>query len=1072
MFCVICGSIAANAQTVDENRDLRLQLDTMFSGVDKSKVPTQFLLDYAIDLVDLSNYDGSVLTDSNYISLIDYENILRSIRSACVSSTMPFMRVGNLLKFFTTNDDDSSIKMSIALYKYNRIKANALTDGLIEYNESSNVVSDKYNGDEWIDPYEEDYLLAFALNENVIRVGTTYSLKLVGSFSFSNITNVTSLLLDAGDGLGWRRIIANTPISLTYDSAGEKEIKLKIATRDQRQLLAHTKLLVEGLPANNTESSSQPDFIEYQTRTTCYNGIDVSAKILLSSANSGTIKKPFIFIEGFDPGPFINSALEDSILAPMSEYGFSQIDMIYDAWDAALKAKTLDYDLIYIDWENSLEDIRANAALLEKILNEINEVKHSNGSQEKNILMGHSMGGLISRYTLCAMESRNTPHEVTTYVSYDSPHLGANVPLGALYFIPQVMEFLYKTNLPYLVNGISLGLLNDAERALYDMMHAQSVKQMLMNYVDTDGILNNSTYNEWQHILNEKGFPQGDNGVGINNLAIANGGKIIGNKIDNKHYLLVDGYAKTKTLTEILLPILSRLGGYEIATSAALLNLPFITDLLTMWGSSMIEWHAEINPLSKHGASSLSNIRVSYTKKYLWLRSKTFPIFNKNASIPSNIVHYADDYYSSYYNISRQGTIFDRIDTLPSNPLLELENRIALTNRFAFVPTSSALCYKFGENPQYSDFLIDFYQGDVSQIETPFDAIFLTDDFQSHVYNNQDMFDWIFEHTDMKIVGEAIATSGTQYTCLGVPSSRSTKWSTSNPAIAQIDENTGILTAWGNGEVDIIAKTDEHSGNFYGVKRKVQVGFPKININTLFENNTGYTFTSQFTSQNTSLLTLYNNLVNDGTLRYEWSFIDGDGNMTTKTTSSNVYTYMPQGDEVVTIVVRLVDNEGNKSECNSTTINLRAPFDVNYRYVVVDSYQNTYFVKSDDTYEIGTPTEQFAVTFRNIPINPTDNALSTQLKQNYLKGNVCYLGYPVLLNYQYWKGTKVSMQDKWRFSFFNTTQFLNLLNDVLNDAGGEESSISVFPMVICNTEKEKLQSVPFAVIYKPTFPEN
>lgn len=53
VFCVICGSIAANAQTVDENRDLRLQLDTMFSGVDKSKVPTQLLLDYAIDLVDL-----------------------------------------------------------------------------------------------------------------------------------------------------------------------------------------------------------------------------------------------------------------------------------------------------------------------------------------------------------------------------------------------------------------------------------------------------------------------------------------------------------------------------------------------------------------------------------------------------------------------------------------------------------------------------------------------------------------------------------------------------------------------------------------------------------------------------------------------------------------------------------------------------------------------------------------------------------------------------------------------------------------------------------------------------------
>ena len=119
----------------EENLVVRNQLVHMFSDVDRTKVPTQLLLDYAIDLVELSNYDGRTLTDGNYISLIDYENILRSIRSASVSTLKPFDKVENIMTSFTGDNDNTSLKMSVAFYKYNRIKANALEDGLIEFDE-------------------------------------------------------------------------------------------------------------------------------------------------------------------------------------------------------------------------------------------------------------------------------------------------------------------------------------------------------------------------------------------------------------------------------------------------------------------------------------------------------------------------------------------------------------------------------------------------------------------------------------------------------------------------------------------------------------------------------------------------------------------------------------------------------------------------------------------------------------------------------------------------------------------------------------------------------------------------
>lgn len=1047
----------------EENLVVRNQLVHMFSDVDRTKVPTQLLLDYAIDLVELSNYDGRTLTDSNYISLIDYENILRSIRSASVSTLKPFDKVENIMTSFTGDNDNTSLKMSVAFYKYNRIKANALEDGLIEFDETLGKLSDVYNAGTWVNPYEEGNLVAFAFNRSVVNLRTTLSLELTSAFMFSNNTdNIRYILLNAGDGRGWRKITINTPIDIHYTTAGEKEVIVRIVTKNQGELVAHSKLLAQ-LPAPNNAPTLTIPFTEYEAQPidTVYNGTTVSATLLLSAIDGNNIKKPFIFVEGFDPGSSLDST---------SRYGITSIDMInYQAWTEKIKANN--YDLIYVNWHNSLADIRANAALLEKILNIINQDKHNNGSEEKNILMGHSMGGLISRYALCDMESRNETHEVTTYVSYDSPHLGVNLPVGVLYFIPQALSLIHNITTHTWAGILSSGKLSNAEQLLSDVIHAQSVRQMSMNYVNLDGTIDNRVYDEWQEVLAAIGLPRGDVGIGINNLAIANGGEIMGNKFANRCYMTFNGYAKTKLTTELLLPLFSFFDGYKLAITTALLDIPILTDLLAIWGSSRIDWHAEINALSKNRiGATLSRINLIYTKRYLWLYPVTYSLFDAGATIEPNLRNYADDYYASYYSIPSLSSPIDTTLMSMENGLMAANCTLKLTNRVGFVPTMSSLYYKSGKNIKHSDYLINFYNySDIRQVETPFDALYLLDSTRSHVYNDKNMFDWITRHSDMKIEGDAIARYGSVYTCSPPYDGATIKWSTSNPNIAVIDENTGVLSVIGNGEVFIIAQAEGVQGVLYGTKKKVIVNFPNIVINSEYENDLGYKFTTQFTSEDSSLLALYNSMVADGSLRYEWSMIDGDGNMTTKTTSSNIFTCLPKQDEVVSICVRLVDSDGNKGVPQSTTINLKAPFDVNYRYVVVDSYQNTYFVKSDDTYEEGTPTEPFMVMFRYLALNPHDVGLTVQLKETYLKGNSCYLAYPQFKGYAYWTGTKLALQDKWTFTFFNTSNFLNLLNNALNNAEGEERTISVFPMFICNTEKEQLQSVPFAIIYKPTF---
>src|SRR6185436_5669376 len=50
-------------------------------------------------------------------------------------------------------------------------------------------------------------------------------------------------------------------------------------------------------------------------------------------------------------------------------------------------------------------------------------------------VVGASMGGLCSRYALAYMESHGIPHRVRTWMSFDAPHAGADIPLGLQYWI-------------------------------------------------------------------------------------------------------------------------------------------------------------------------------------------------------------------------------------------------------------------------------------------------------------------------------------------------------------------------------------------------------------------------------------------------------------------------------------------------------------------------------------------------------------------------------------------------------------------------------------------------------------
>ena len=242
------------------------------------------------------------------------------------------------------------------------------------------------------------------------------------------MTNIHLSKLEINIGNGFQEIGGNKKVKANLQQ-GRNEIIIKATLDNGQSLLSHmfitklerkpdglTRTSEYSLPLNPLSDKKVIDGDDYR-------GISTKAEVSWSlAASHKTIEKPFIIVEGFDPR------------IPKTSKGFWSFDSVIATKPFFEKLrKKYGYDLVYVDWNNSGEYIQANAYTLISVIKWINEQKAISNSKEKNIIIGHSMGGLIIRYALKTMEDRNIKHQTQTYISYDAPHLGAYVPLGVLY---------------------------------------------------------------------------------------------------------------------------------------------------------------------------------------------------------------------------------------------------------------------------------------------------------------------------------------------------------------------------------------------------------------------------------------------------------------------------------------------------------------------------------------------------------------------------------------------------------------------------------------------------------------
>lgn len=226
----------------------------------------------------------------------------------------------------------------------------------------------------------------------------------------------------------------------------------------------------------------------------------------------GILDKPIIVLDGFDPG---DTRKIGGIYASLSYGGQNLADVLRaEGFDVIILNAPV-YTTNGTSIDGGADYIQRNAMVLVELIQQINAIKVGH---EELVVLGPSMGGLIARYALAYMENNSLDAETRLYISFDSPHRGANIPISLQYLINYFAEEIGDAT---------------AQQVVAELLNSPAAKEMLVDHL-SGHLLAGSTYkqdpnkklpmgapgfrNEFQAELDALGFPNS-----VRNVSMVNG---------------------------------------------------------------------------------------------------------------------------------------------------------------------------------------------------------------------------------------------------------------------------------------------------------------------------------------------------------------------------------------------------------------------------------------------------------------------------------------------------------------------------------------------------------------------
>lgn len=482
--------------------------DGKFDLLEKS-TETKILYDRVFPVADATNLQGKTLSANNFLQL--YSEMQRA----------DFLqRLPVLSKIQQAADEGFAkgyVPLSVLIADFESVAPEAYAENKLKINSKEQLL----NVDNSTGVFHKSRI---ALLGNLLPKSKERKVQfMLRSDLLFNVAKRSLAFIEIEDGKNWKRIEADQIFTLNFRENGFQTVNYKIHFVDGTVLSQTFSIDIQYQPRAKAAQTFMPNVVTTISSTIPYKGYGESAaftglgeyEVFLDTVN-GVLDKPIILVDGFDPGDARNT----TAIYQMLNYGTNQNlgDMLraqgFDVIVLNFPKYTRPDGVTVID--GGVDFIQRNAFILAELLKTVNQNKVGT---EKNVIIGPSMGGLISRYALRYMEQNSLSHESRLFISFDSPHLGANVPIG----------------FQHLFNYMAYGPLGDVtmQEVVNGMLKSPAAKQMLLDHLEahlksgsaTDfdpavllpaGAPNFRT--AFQTELNAMGFPQT-----VRNVAIANG---------------------------------------------------------------------------------------------------------------------------------------------------------------------------------------------------------------------------------------------------------------------------------------------------------------------------------------------------------------------------------------------------------------------------------------------------------------------------------------------------------------------------------------------------------------------
>jgi hypothetical protein len=659
--------------------ELKSDLNYLFQYLDKSKITSGLLSNYALELTELAPYTG-VLSDTNQVSMPVLLNLYRSIYSAKINNLITLATPETVAdKVKNSSAANNAVPLAMLHYEYDCFDENAVNNGWLSYSGGRlRDVSGKPS------PYLKKKLFAVAPKECIFQNGTVAFVFKSDLFFRNNTKNVNKLEINF-DNSGWKSASWNTPLSHTFTSGGNKNIQFRIRYSDGSNCISHTTVYVQATPVQLRAANGA--LYTNKTEAIGANSLHSGGTLEMHLQDPALgLRKPLIIAEPFDMSATLKVATAYNL-----DYIISQVP------DMKAFIEAMGYDVVYVNYNNGLDDIFRNAELLKEAIRRVNAAKDKT-LNTPNVVIGVSMGGLVARYALSSMEKEGEEHDVWKYISLDAPHKGANLPLGLQAMVRHVES---------LMQEYGSGSNGDILSQLFGVVNATATKQMLVYHCTSGGSIDNSVHNTFQAKYDAMGFPKK-----CQNIAVSNGA-LQGNLLFNPYVEIFNYQPDMGELMDFV-----DVKGWE----QALINLGLLLADMFTFGAHSFKAEFSVHALPDKKVSNIYNGYAYFRKYFLFgIFRKTYHLTQQSLDSEASMLP-LDGAAGSFnkFDLGGQGSNDAKVDTL-----LEHFKK----KEFTFVPTGSALALSNWDTMLNTNFSgRDFYAEGL----TEFEEIMVTADNKKH----------------------------------------------------------------------------------------------------------------------------------------------------------------------------------------------------------------------------------------------------------------------------------------------------------------------------------------------------